>query len=196
MKKLLSLFCLFTLLTAFTCENEPLDSDVDLETGDTNIDLIGTWDLVEFSTTLGNEMDFAGQIITSDLDVYSTETNYILEFTANTFTTNGNYSYNASVIVDGVEFSNEPYTLDNVSGSGSYSTNGNEMTVDGQFFEFSFEGEMDSSALEGEQTATFELSEDGQTLTFTQNEIVVTDDAATGTTVTSNVQGSSVWVRQ
>lgn len=196
MKKLLSLFCLFTLLTAFTCENEPLDSDVDLETGDTNIDLIGTWDLVEFSTTLGNEMDFAGQIITSDLDVYSTETNYILEFTANTFTTNGNYSYNASVVVDGVEFSNEPYTLDNVSGSGSYSTNGNEMTVDGQFFEFSFEGEMDSSALEGEQTATFELSEDGQTLTFTQNEIVVTDDAATGTTVTSNVQGSSVWVRQ
>ncbi|MBC3845794.1 hypothetical protein H8K90_05350 [Winogradskyella echinorum] len=196
MKKLLSLFCLFTLLTAFTCENEPLDSDVDLETGDTNLDLIGTWDLVEFSTTLGNEMDFAGQIITSDLDVYSTETNYILEFTANTFTTNGNYSYNASVVVDGVEFSNEPYTLDNVSGNGSYSTNGNEMTVDGQFFEFSFEGEMDSSALEGEQTATFELSEDGQTLTFTQNEIVVTDDAATGTTVTSNVQGSSVWVRQ
>ena len=196
MKKLLSLLCLFTLLTAFTCEDEAIDSDIDLETGDTNLDLVGLWDLQDFSTSLGNEMQFANQTIVSDLEVYSTEANYTLEFTTNTFNTNGNYSYNATVVLDGIEFSSEPYTLDNVTGSGSYSTSGNEMTLDGQFFEFSFEGEMDSSALEGEQTATFELSEDGQTLTFTQNEVIVTEDAATGTVVTSNVQGSSVWGRQ
>ncbi|MDH7913784.1 hypothetical protein [Winogradskyella sp. SYSU M77433] len=196
MKRLISLFCLFTLLTAFTCENEPLDSDVQTNVTNPNpdINLIGTWDLVEFSTTLGNTMEFAGQTIVSDLDITGTEYNYTLEFTENSYTTNGSYSYVASVLFDGVEMSSEPYTLESVSGN--YSIDGNEMTVDGQFFEFSYEGEVDSSAFEGEQTATYELSDDGQTLTFVQDEVIVTEDSTTGTVVTSNVSGTSVWQRQ
>lgn len=192
MKKLLSLLCLFTLFFAFTCENEPLDFDV--ETGGTDSDLLGEWNLVEFDVEVSTSTNFQGQEISSDIEVYSTTVDYTLNFTENNFTTNGSYSYVADIIANGMNIEGEPYTLENVSGSGSYSVNGNEITIDGSFFEFSFEG-MDFAELNGEQTATFEISDNGQTLIFSQNETTTETDAATGVTSTSTQVSSSVWTR-
>ena len=179
MKKFLALLSLFSLLTAFTCENEPLDDGI-LDNTSTNDNLIGTWNLVEFNIDLTTSSSFEGQETTSNIVVNSTEVDYVLEFTGSTFSANGSYTYNTNSVVNEAEVSSETYTLTNVSGSGFYTTNENEMTVDGSFFEFEFEGDIDTSALEGEQTATFEISDDGETLTFSQNETTTETNAATG----------------
>ncbi|WP_426431928.1 hypothetical protein ACPX19_05270 [Winogradskyella sp. HB-48] len=193
MKKLSVLLCLFTLFFAFTCENEPLDFDA--ESSQTDSDLLGDWSLVEFSVQVSTSTDFQGQVISSDIDIYSTTVDYNLNFTESNFTTNGGYSYVADIVANGMNVEGEPYTLESVSGSGSYSVNGNEMTIDGSFFEFSFEG-MDFAELSGEQTATFEISDNGQTLVFSQDDTTTETDAATGLTTTSTQISSSVWARQ
>lgn len=196
MKKLLSLFCLFSLLTAFTCENEALDDGIESDTNNnSNIALIGTWSLEDFNVTLNTTTSFGGEEISSDIAIVSTEENYIVEFTQNAYTTNGNYTYDTNIIFNGEAMSADSYTLDNVSGGGTYSTNGNVMTINGSFFEFEFEG-MDDSALQGEQTIDYQISADGQTLTFTQNETVTQNDSTTGTAVTNTTNSTSIWSRQ
>ncbi|NRD18586.1 hypothetical protein HNV08_00890 [Winogradskyella eckloniae] len=197
MKKLLSLFCLFTLLTAFTCEDEPLDDGINSgsNNGDTNVALIGSWDLTDFNVTLQTSTEFNGLGISSDIEIQSIEENYVLTFTESSFTTNGSYTYDTDIIVNDEPAVSESYTLENVSGSGIYSTSGNVMTVDGSFFEFEFEG-MEDSVLEGEQTGTFAISADGQTLTFSQDETVSQTDPTTGTVTTSATSSTSVWTKQ
>jgi hypothetical protein len=193
MKKLSVLLCLFTLFFAFTCENEPLDFDA--ETAETETDLLGDWDLVEFDVQVSTSTDFQGQVISSDIDVYSTTVAYTVNFTGSNFTTNGSYSYVADIVANGMVVEGEPYTLEDVSGSGTYSVNGNEITIDGSFFEFTFEG-MDFAELDGEQTAMFQITDNGQTLIFTQDDTTTETDTATGLTTTSTQVSSSVWTRQ
>lgn len=195
MKKFLGLLSLFALLTAFTCENEPLDTDLSNASTTTNLDLVGAWDLQEFSVTLNSSTSFEGQTFSSDIDIASTEVDYVVEFTQSSFVTNGSYSYSTNVVFDGETISSEPQSLENVTGNGTYSTSGDEMTVDGSFFEFEFDG-MDNSVLQGEQTANFEISNDGQTLTFTQIETVTETDSMTGTEIVNSVNSISVWSRQ
>jgi len=196
MKKLLALFCLFSLLTAFTCENEPLEGDIETNFENTDDDLLGEWSLVEFSSSISTVTDFSGQLIESDIDIESTTVDYTLNFTANNYTTSGSYSYVADVVANGFEVTGEPYTLENVSGSGSYSTNGNEMTVDGAFFEFELDGMVETGVFDEEQTAPYQISDDGQTLTFTQNETTTQTDDATGTVITIDNNSISVWSKQ
>ena len=90
---------------------------------------------------------------------------------------------------DGVtETYTDSYT--NVTGGGNYSTNGNIMTVDGQFFEFDLEG-APTDVASGEQMAEFQLSNDGQTLTFFQDETITQNEA--GFEATVEVVSTSVW---
>lgn len=212
MKKLLAAFCLFSLLTAFTCENEPLDFEEEVSetnnpgntddpdnTGtpdetDPNL-LLGDWQLVEFSADLNTSTEFMGQTVSSDVQISSTTVNYNLNFTETNFTTNGSYSYETEITANGIEVPQETYTLTDVSGSGSYTTDGNEITIDGSFFEFSFDG-MDFDELTGPQTVMFQFSNNGQTLTFTQNETTTDTQASTGATVTTTQVSTSVWTRQ
>ncbi|WP_299129192.1 hypothetical protein [uncultured Winogradskyella sp.] len=194
MKKIVKLFCLFSLLTAFSCENEPLDDGI--ETGAINTEgLIGAWDLVEFSSSLSTSTNFEGQIIASEVEIESTTVDYVVNFTASSFIANGSYSYVTDIVANGVEISGEAYNLENVSGSGNYSTNGNEITIDGSFFEFEFEGMADTAAFEGEQILTFQISEDGQNLTFIQNEVTTETDPTTQTEITINNNSISVWTK-
>jgi len=194
MKKFLALLSFLVLLTAFSCENEPLDDGLSSGSNNNNDGLVGTWNLVEFDVTLSTSSSFSGQSVSSDVVVFSTDVDYMVEFTEVSFATNGNYTYNANVEVDGNVVTNDTFTLNDVTGNGTYSTSGEEMTIDGSFFEFNFQG-MDSSVLEGEQTLTYAITDGGNTLTFTQNETITESDAATGLEVTSTTNSTSVWTR-
>ncbi|WP_439152623.1 hypothetical protein [Winogradskyella sp.] len=191
MKKLFPLLCLFTLLFAFTCEDEPLDFDA--ESFDADPELLGEWNLISFDASVSTSTNFQGQQIESDVEINSTTVDYTLNFTQSNFNTNGSYSYIADVTANGIDIPAEPYTLTDVNGNGSYSVSGNEMTIDGSFFEFSFEG-MDFAELQGEQTVTFQITDNGQTLTFSQND-TTTETDPTGATVTSFQVSTSVWSR-
>ncbi|NRB83567.1 MAG: hypothetical protein HRU49_07310 [Winogradskyella sp.] len=195
MKKSLALMCLFSLLTAFTCENESLDDNIDTSSNTNNNDLMGSWNLLELEASVSSSISFQGQELSSEVYILSTDVAYVLSFTQSNFSTEGGYSYTADIVANGMEFPGESYTIDNVMGSGAYSTNGNEMTIDGSFFEFSFE-DIDFSQLQGEQTLNFQISEDGQMLTFFQDETTTETDVATGSTTTSVISSTSSWSRE
>lgn len=194
MKKItnLSYLVLITLSFLFTsCENESLEG-FDLENGNVvSNNLLGTWTLDNFNLSVNSSSEIAGTIIESSTVVESENTNYDLTFLPSTFTTNGSYSYVVDLAVNGQQ-NTQNLSVENVSGSGNYTTNGSEVTSDGSFVTFEFEG---SEFLEtnGEQTSPYTISADGQTLTFTQNTTeTVSQDGFTSTSV---VMSTSVWTK-
>lgn len=195
-KSLLPFLSLFILLSAFTCENEPLDYDQESidsinnsNNSSNNADLVGTWDLVSLDLDMTSSFDPGTGMMITDLIVESTEVDYQVTFTATNFNTEGWYSYNTQIETAGMII-NDSYTMEDVTGSGTYTTDGNQMTTQGSFFEFTFEG-MDDSLFDDEQTGTYEISADGQTLTFTQDETTVNTDA--GYEIEIDIISTSIW---
>jgi hypothetical protein len=190
MKKLSFLFSLFVLLTAFTCENEPLEGDfINEEISNDNPSLIGTWTLVDFSADINSVSSFGGIDFVLDFSTQAVSADYELTFTASNYTVFGDYELASSTTFDG-ETTTYTDSYTDVSGAGVYSTQGNLMTVDGSFFEFDLEG-APMEVAQGEQTAQFELSADGQTLTFSQDEVQTLNEA--GSQTTTSTVSISVW---
>lgn len=193
MKKLSILFSLFVLLTAFTCENEALDSDLinqEIENNDNNnSSLIGSWVLVDMNADIIAESSFQGIEFSSQFSVEISDSDYVLVFEASDYTVSGDYELMVSST-----FQNETTTYTdsytNVEGLGTYSTNGNIMTVDGSFIEFDFDG-MPMEVDQGEQSVEYSLSADGQTLTFNQDEVQTTNEG--GAMSTTDISSTSVW---
>lgn len=198
MKKLGFLCCLFVLLTAFTCENESIDSDLlnqefqdndDDNDSDDNTSLLGDWELIEFSSDITTESDVNGVVFDSNFVSEATDSDYILTFEQSTYSVSGDYDLVTTSTFDG-ETTTYTDSYNNVNGSGIYSTNGNIMTVDGTFVEFDVDGMPQDTAGE-EQMAEFDLSDDGQTLTFAQDEVQVQNQP--GISVTIHIISTSVW---
>ncbi len=197
MRKLSYLFSLFVLLTAFTCDNEPLEGDF-VEEGNNTVDgnanpqdLIGTWKLINMNADITSETNFGGIDLTSEFLVEINESDYTVTFTESNYTTQGDYLVEASTTVNGETTAfTDSYT--NVEGLGTYSTDGNTMTVDGSFVEFDFDG-VPTEVAEGEQTVQFGISNNGQTLTFQQNEQQTISDL--GVNAVTTVVSTSVWER-
>ncbi len=108
------------------------------------------------------------------------------------YTTNGGYDLNITSSFDGMS-QTAIENFSNVSGSGNYTTDGDQITVRGSFFDFEVSG-VDISEFQEEATATYEINSDGQ-LRFTQDETlspVVSPDV----TSTSSIRSVSVWERK
>lgn len=195
MKKLSYLFSLFVLLTAFTCENESLDEELlnqefENNNNEANASLVGTWSLIEFDVDLTTTTDTAGQLFVIDFTTTRISSDYNLVFTETDYTVSGDYELESSTVVNGEV--NDSYTDEytDVSGEGVYSTNGNVMTINGSFLDFEVDG-MPANVGDVNQDANFELSNNGQTLTFLQDEEQVQSDA--GFNVTTVTVATSVW---
>ena len=166
MKKLSLLFSVFILLTAFTCENEPLEGDFVTDDPNQN-SIIGEWTTVAFEATITTSNEVAGEIFEIEILAEGSNFDYNVVFNNSTYTTSGGYDMETSTIVNGEINDSLTSTLTDVNGQGNYSISGNIMTIDGSFFE------VDGAETDGGiQTAEFVLSADGQTLTFNQDEIL------------------------
>ncbi|RSK38225.1 hypothetical protein [Mangrovimonas spongiae] len=191
-KKITLLFV--SLLALSACDNEPLDGDFGNNTGETGggggsanpADLIGDWEIVSFEATTANEIDMMGQVFSTGFEVEGVEMDYIVTFTESTFETNGNYNMELTVLMDGQPTQTMSQTYTDVTGFGTYTTDGNTMTTDGTFFDFNFDG-VDMSEFGGPQTAQYSFSNGGQTLTMTQDtqEVETNNGAETITIVNS-----------
>ena len=195
MKKLSTLFTLFILLTAFTCENEPLEGEFinenNIDVSDANPNLVGSWILIDMNADILSTSNFQGFNFTSEFSVEIVESDYILTFGETNYTVEGDYELMVSTTVEDETTSySDSYT--NVDGFGTYSTNGNTMTVDGSFIEFDFEG-MPMEVDQGEQTVEYSLSVDGQTLTFNQDDVQSTNEG--GVNASTTTTSTSVWQR-
>lgn len=202
MKKRLALLPILLFLFAFTCDNEELNEDIqviepvvtDPGTEDPGTEepgtedpatLTGDWDLVSFSFDISTSTDFSGQVLEVSFIGETTEANYIITLTEDTFSGAGSYTYLASGTANGTEIPPTEYTLNDVTSDGNYSTDGNTMTTSGSFFEFDFGGQVETGSFDGPQTAEYELSEDGDTITFSQNETTVQTENGVETTITN-----------
>lgn len=192
MKKIaLSFLLLFVSITLFTCENEPLDGfDLNGVNPSSN-NLLGTWTLANFDYSVNSSTVIGGITIASNTEIISENPNYDLTFLPSTFSTNGSYGYIVDITVNG-QNNTQTLAVDNVAGVGNYTTNGSEITSDASFVSYMFQG-MDLSDLQGEQTAPYTISTDGQTLTFIQNLTETNTD--NDVTTTSIIVSSSVWTK-
>lgn len=195
-KSLLPFLSLFILLSAFTCENESLDYDQESidsinnsNNSSNNADLVGTWDLVSFNVDMLNSATLPSGDMITEILVSSTSTDYQVTFTNTEFSTTGSYSYDTFIEAGGIS-QQDNLTLTDVTGSGSYTTDGNEITTEGAFFDFSFEG-VDQSAFEDNQTSNYSISADGQTLTFSQNQTTL--QSANGFETEIDIVAESIW---
>ena len=195
MKKIL-LPLLSLVLVLFSCENEALEgefSGLDGEDSSSSSSIVGTWALVSFNNTISSTGEVNGTTVESNTIIESTDTNYNMTFTeANTFNAAGNYGYNVNSTVNG-QNSIQDLSLDDVNGSGTYTVNGTEMTVNGSFFNLEFQG-IDLSQAQGEQTLDFSITDNGQTLTFIQDTTETTTIPGGGST-TAEVTATSIWSR-
>ena len=223
MKKVFLFLPFFVLFAFYSCDDEPLDSAIisaannntsggddnsgnnngsddnggDNNGGDSSGDsqgLVGDWHLISFEISINNSVEIAGQVTTTEFVAEEVESDYTLTFMDNgTYSTSGSYSLSTQVSVSGVQVSNSTDDYTNVSGSGNYSVNGSILTVDGSFFEVTYNG-IDDSVLGGEQQMEYTLSNNNNTLTINQNQ--ETEDNSSGANITSNVSAVSVWERQ
>jgi len=163
MKKISFLLCLFVAFTVYNCQNETLDDDLLGITDSNNPNnpsgstegLAGEWELISFTSTVSSVTNIAGADVESNVAIESTTTDYTMIFTNSTFTAEGSYTYNTDISTAGVN-SSDSYTLEDVTGSGSYTTSGNTMTVSGAFYEFTYEG-VEQPDLDADQTVQLEL---------------------------------------
>ena len=199
MKKISFLLCLFVAFTIFNCQNETLDEDLlDITNPSTpgspsgsTEGLVGEWELVSFTSTVNTLSNAAGTEIESNVDIESTTTDYTMIFEASTFSAAGSYEYNTDLTVAGTNMT-DSYLLEDVTGSGSYTTNGNTMTVDGAFYEFTYEG-VEQPDLDADQTVQFEITNNGETLTFTESSTETQELSGFSVQVTKT--GMSIWAR-
>lgn len=168
MKKITFLLSCFILLSAFTCEDEPLDSDIDpaIPSTSNNSDIIGDWDMIEFSATISSSVDMGGETSEIFIVAEGEEFDYVVSFDGVNYTTQGDYIITTTTSVDGVSLGTDTTPYSNVMSSGFYLIDDTVMTIDGSFMEI--DGTEFGSG--DPQTSNFNLSADGQTLTFIQDE--------------------------
>ena len=212
MKKLSILLVIFVSLTAFTCENERLDPDLEIETtqpedpnnptNPTNpttpsdpTSLVGTWRAVSLDAATESSITSFGITVTVTSAIVGENLDYTVTFTdSGTFTTNGSYDITSTVMTpDETATATQSYT--NVSGNGTYELTGtNLITVSGAFYDLQVDGVDTSAIADMPQEAQYTLSADGQTLTFVQDQQQL--DEVDGITIETTVASTSVFTRE
>lgn len=182
LNKISVVFLLLIGLLLASCEDEPLEGDFG---EDPKPSLVGTWNLKSFNTTISNLLYSTTVTSRSSLD-------YNVTFTETNFTTAGSYDYTASISSEEIPGISNDYTSNGIGLNGRYSVADDVMLTDRAFFGFNLDG-FDGTVLLEEQTYTYEISEDGNTLTINQNETkdIINEDITSSVTTV----GTSVWIK-
>lgn len=186
MKNLLKLLFVSTLFFSITS----CGSDSESESEKTELE--GTWTAVEFSADVESNTTGDGFSSSSNIAVVGTSLDYDLNFDGSKFTTEGAYSYSVTQEISGQQpvISNE--SVSDVNGTGTYSIDGQTMTIDGSFYTLEYNG-LQLATGNGEQMVDYEINSEGQ-LVFDQDETTSSEagDFVTTTTTVSR----SVWEKK
>lgn len=212
MKKASLLLLIFISLTAFTCENEGLDTNLETETTNPNdptnptnptdptnpsdpTSIVGTWRAASLDAATESSITSFGITVSVTSSIVGENLDYTVTFTDNdTFSTNGSYDITSTVVTpDETNTFTQSYT--NVSGNGTYEITGaNMMTVSGAFYDLQVDGVDTSAIADMPQELQYTLSADGQTLTFVQDQQQT--DVASGVEIVTTVSATSVFTRE
>jgi len=191
MKKTVSLICLFVLLSAFKCDNEPVDFD--LSTLNINPKLLGEWYLVEFNAEVSYIPQTEDQAIT-ETRVFSTASNLTITFDNDNYRVRGDYTYNSRIKINGIENTSNFYTNNDIDTTHGYTVNNDEVFFEESLFDITTQ-EANTLFLQGEQTSDFEVSENGQYLIFFQNETLTDSQQMVPDGVNVTKRTSSIWTK-
>ncbi|MBR9757026.1 MAG: hypothetical protein GYB39_03005 [Algicola sp.] len=187
--KLLLLFVL-PILTIMSCDNEPLDGEFGTSSN-SNL-LLGEWFAVSFDATTYTTSSFNGMVINSESIVVGSELDYTVIFDETTFTTSGDYVMTATAYMNGVQSGPFVESFQNVNGNGEYTVEGNTLSTNDAFFNLEIGG-VETSEIAGPQTATFLITNNGNTLTISQNQETV--ENVEGLDVVIEIVSTTVWQR-
>lgn len=168
--------------------------------GDDNIvnpdaTLIGTWELEEFSVDMTTSTEFSGQTTEAVINLEGKDLDYELTFSETAYTTAGSYGYAGSMEVDGNKSSLDE-SVSNVTGNGTYSVADDELTSDGAFFDFEFQG-FNFDAVQGEVTAKItKLSDKELIFSEDKEETIDQNQGGVSISVTTKQVSRSVWKRK
>ncbi len=178
----LTLAVLMTLLLAACGNDDETTPSSDLE---------DTWTAISVDIDLDMTTEVAGQTVISDVVITGENLAYDLTLDGGDFTTDGSYDMNVMATVSGVP-QNSVDNYSDVTGAGTYSTDGDVITINGSFYELEYNG-IDLYASNDEQSANYTINSDDQ-LVISQNETSTSTTGGATTTVT--ISSTSVWERK
>ena len=193
MRRVLYLLSIFTLLSAFTCEDEPLDQgildNVDPNNPD-NLACVGQWELVSLNYEGTSTTTAAGTTTTSSYTGTSLNEDYILILEDDgTYTAQGSYDIELNTVVP-----NFPPIVTTSSitanSSGTYTATATTITTSGALVDVALDGVPQSNE-DVEGTSDYVVSNIGNTIVFT-NEVQDTIEQG-GVTAEVYVSSTSVF---
>lgn len=189
MKKILNLFVVLTIMTSvFSCGKDD-DNNPDNSSDDS---LVGVWEMVELGYTTNGTTVGAGQTITTTSVGTGSNMTYTLEFTNDTFLTDGGYDINLVTNVQGQEIAQD-VSLTDVQGTGEYTADETTITVEsGSLVSFSADGQSSSGMTSSEPT-NYTINSDGH-LIF--DDVSSTATTQQGFTTTTTVDFRMRFVKQ
>ena len=153
--------------------------------------LEGTWTAITMNYDITQTNSISGQSGDIIVEGNATDINYDLTLEDGTYRASGMYTlnYTFSTLSQVTEL---VQSVPEVFSEGTYSVDGNEITVFGDFYGFDFQGLTTTGTANQSSVAIFEV--DGDMLTLTQNQSFET--VSTGLTVTTNIVSKSTWTRK
>ncbi|MEM7486249.1 MAG: hypothetical protein AAF348_13660 [Bacteroidota bacterium] len=185
--KYFKLFFLSTLLISFlSCS----DDDEDTPPIDTT-SLIGTWTAVSLDADIDLNGSFSIIDIESSTNTVGENFDYELTFTETGYTVTGSYDLVTTGTVN-----DEPFTdttsITDVSETGTYSLDGNTITVNGGLYELGVD-EVDLSDILAEQTGEISFNSNGELVVRQNIDQTVNEQ---GIALATKIDATTVWKRK
>lgn len=179
-----SLFALIFIVFVSACESGGDESPT--------TSLVGTWTAVSFSADVQSTSSFNGTNISSSSVTTGSDFNYDVTFTETAFTTSGSYTVNSTISVNGGDQQTITSEVTGVSGSGTYISTAEELTLSGSFYDLELNG-LPVQAEGQAQTASYEITSNGE-LIISQDETITLTQSGVSTTV--SIVAASRWTRK
>ena len=182
--KILKVFLALTVLIFFNaCSDDDGTTPVDSES------LVGTWEAISLNVDSEINTTVLQIPIQTQTTTVGENIDYEVTFTETEYTAVGGYDLTTTGTINGVPSDFDPVSITGISETGTYSINGNQITIDGNLYEFEADGISLSEPSE-QQVAQIALNSNGD-LVITQNiEQTVTQD---GVDFEVAVDAVSIW---
>ncbi len=183
MKSFKLLIALFAVFFFNSCSEDDSTSPVDAES------LLGTWTVISLNADSNVNTNLLQVPIQTSTTSVGENFNYDVTFTETEYTVVGGYDLITTGTINGIPTDFDPVSITDVSETGTYALNGNDITIDGNLYEFEADG-ISLSETSEQQVAQIAFNSNNE-LVMTQNvEETVNQD---GIEFVVKIKAVSVW---
>nr|WP_299342091.1 hypothetical protein [Allomuricauda sp.] len=185
--KIFKPFLLFAFVALIaSCSDDDSTEPIDAET------LIGSWTAISLDADIDLNGDFAGIPVVSSTNTVGENLDYNVTFTETEYTVTGGYDLVTTGTVNGEPLDAEPTSISGINETGTYSLDGNTLTIDGNIYDFDANG-VSLSEVSAEQIVEVSINSNGELVMRERGEQTLTVE---GINFTVDIDAVSVWRRQ